>query len=145
MKLTPKIPTFGNPSYRGKCPTERSEQVTCFNWLRAQYPNSWGILAFHPKLDGKKGYSQINSEKMEGVKSGVPDIVIPAKVTGLFEIKRKDVTQSKWQPNQQPYLLAAQGQGAFVCVCLGHEAFMEAVRSWQDRQSFSGRTVPQMR
>lgn len=130
MKLNPLIPVFGDTTYRGKCPRETAEQITCINWTRAQYPNSIGKLIFHPKLDGKKGFAQINSEKMEGVIKGVPDLVIPGGVTGLFEIKRKDHTQSKWQPGQQPYLLVAQENGAFVCVCLGYEGFILAVKEW---------------
>lgn len=130
MKLNPAIPTYGNPEYRGKCPRETAEHVTCINWVKAQYPQTYGKLIFHPKLDGKKSYAQINKEKMEGVISGVPDIVVPGCPTGLFEIKRKDPTKSKWQKGQQPYLLTAQEQGAWVCVCLGHESFMEAFREW---------------
>lgn len=130
MKLNPAIPTYGNPEYRGKCPKETAEQVTCINWVKAQYPQTYGKLIFHPKLDGKKSFQQIAKEKMEGVIAGVPDIVVPARVTGLFEIKRKDPTQSKWQAGQQPYLLTAKEQGAWVCVCLGHEAFMEAFKEW---------------
>ena len=35
---------FGDPSFRGKCPTEAQEQVTFFAMLRREYPGTWGAL-----------------------------------------------------------------------------------------------------
>jgi len=48
----------------------------------------------------------------------------------VMELKRKDHTQSKWQPGQEAYLRAAQAAGAYACIALGYEAAIEAVRYW---------------
>lgn len=69
---------------------------------------------------------QVAKQKSEGMTKGTPDIVIPGRRTFLCELKRRDHTKSTWQDGQQEYLLAAQKQGAFVCVALGVDAAMEA-------------------
>jgi len=63
--------------------------------------------------------------------SGASDVIIPSRVTFVCEMKRADHTKSKWQPGQIDYLNAAQDAGAWVCVALGWEAAMEAVREWR--------------
>jgi len=62
--------------------------------------------------------------------AGVVDVLIPASVPLVMEIKRKDHTKSKWQPGQVEYLRAAQSMGAYACVALGYEDAIAAVRHW---------------
>ena len=61
---------------------------------------------------------------------GASDIIIPASVSFVCELKRKDHTQSKWQDGQIEYLEAANHAGAFVCVALGWEAAWQAFNDW---------------
>lgn len=65
---------------------------------------------------------------------GASDIIIPGSPTFVCELKRKDHTLCKWQPNQQEYLQAAKDNGAFVCVALGWEGAMEAYRVWKSTE-----------
>ena len=125
MKMHPEIPVYGDMSWRGSCPTETAEQVTFFQWIRMQYPHSYGLIALHPRNEGKRHYSQTIMQKAEGMTTGAPDIVVPGNPTFLCELKRRDHTKSAWQDGQQEYLLAAKELGAIVGVALGWEAARE--------------------
>lgn len=128
MKFPEWIRVFGDQTYRDdKCPKEEAEQITFFNWLRQTYPDTLGAIAVHVKNEGKRTKLQIENDKMNGLTAGAPDVLIPANPALLIEIKRKDHTKSRWQPNQLEYLEAAHKQGAFVCVALGHEAAKEVI------------------
>lgn len=124
---------FGDPSFRGKCPTEALEQVTFFARLRREYPATWGALAIHPRNEGlkEKGqFASVQRHAAEGMTKGAADIIIPGRPAFVCELKRRDHTQSTWQEGQVEYLTAAHEAGAFACVALGHEAAWMAVRLW---------------
>lgn len=130
MKIPNWLPIYGDVSYRGKCPTESAEQITFFNKLRREYPDSYGLIAIHPRNEGKRTHQQTTKQKAEGMTKGASDIIIPAAVAFICEMKRKDHTKSQWQDGQKEYLEAAKEQGAFVCVALGWEAAWEALQEW---------------
>ena len=127
------FPVFGDPSFRGKCPTEALEQVTFFAMLRREYPATWGALAVHPRNEGLRSggqFASVQRHAAEGMTKGAADIIIPGSPALVCEMKRRDHTQSAWQDGQVEYLTAAHEAGAFVCVALGHEAAWEAVQTW---------------
>lgn len=125
MKFHPQIKVYGDPDFRGDCPTEGNEQITAIKRLRAVNP-----LVFHPRNEGKRTRGQTQWQKAEGLTEGVSDIVIPAGPAFLCELKRRDHTKSKWQKGQLEYLLEAQEQGAFVCIALGADAVMTAYEDY---------------
>lgn len=132
MKIPEGIKFYGNPDYRDKkCPREAAEQVTFFNQLRKLYPDTYGMVAVHNRNEGKKTVNQVAKEKMEGMVTGAPDVMIPGSPAFLCELKRKDRTLSDLQPGQLPYLMAAQELGAFCCIAFGWEAAMEAFEEWR--------------
>lgn len=132
MKIPEEIKVYGDADYRDKkCPREAAEQVTFFNQLRKQYPNTYGLVAVHNRNEGKKTINQVAKEKMEGMATGAPDVMIPGAPAFLCELKRRDRTLSELQPGQLPYLLAAQRMGAFCCIALGWEAAWEAFEEWR--------------
>lgn len=123
------ILTFGDLDFRGKCPAEAMEQVTFFNKLRMEYPDTWGAIAVHPRNEGQlRGgqFAGMRKAKAEGMTPGASDIVIPGAPAFVCELKRQDHTKSAWQDGQIGYLMAAQGCGAFVCVALGYAAAWQA-------------------
>lgn len=125
---------YGDTSFRGKCPRESLEQITFFNNIRREFPQSWGALAVHPRNEGlKKGgqFSAVARHAAEGMTGGAADIIIPARVAFVCEIKRRDHTQSAWQDGQLEYLTAAHEAGAFACVALGFDAAKEAFEEWR--------------
>jgi hypothetical protein len=128
------FPIFGDTDFRGKCATESVEQVTFFNRLRAQYPDTWGALAIHARNEQQLRGGQFGGmakQKAEGMTAGASDIIIPGRVTFVCELKRRDHTKSKWQAGQVEYLTAAHQAGAFACVALGCDAAWDAFEEWR--------------
>ena len=126
---------YGTPTWRGVCPPESMEQITFFNRLRREYPETWGRLALHPRNEQQLRGGQhgaLLKQRAEGMTLGSSDIVIPGLPTFVCEMKRRDRTKSKWQPGQLEYLGTAAEAGAFACVALGHEAAWQAFEDWRD-------------
>lgn len=130
MKVPSWLPLYGDPSFRGDCPTESAEQMTFINRLRREYPDTLGLIVVHVKNEGKRYSWQVARDKALGLTTGACDIIIPGAPTLLIELKRRDNTKSRFQPGQLEYMQAAQSAGAVVCVALGADAAMEAVKAW---------------
>lgn len=129
------IKIFGNPDFRGKCPTENIEQVSIINRIRREYPDTWGRLVLHPRNEQQlRGgqFSGMIKQKAEGLTPGSSDLIIPGAPSFVCELKRLDHTQSKWQVGQIEYLEAAANAGAFACVALGAVAAWEAFETWRN-------------
>lgn len=126
---------FGEPLFRGKCPTENIEQVSIVNRIRREYPDSWGLLIFHPRNEGLKErgqFSAVMKHNAEGMTKGAPDIIIPGAPAFVCEIKRQNHMLSKLEDEQILYLKVAAEQGAFACVALGAMAAWEAFEAWRN-------------
>lgn len=130
MKFPDWLPVYGSTDYRNKkCPVESAEQITFFNVLRRDYPKL-GIIAVHPRNEGKRTMQQAMRQKAEGMTSGASDIIIPGNPSFVCELKRKDHTLCSWEVEQLTYLETARNNGSFVCVALGYEAALEALIEW---------------
>ena len=133
MKLPASIPVYGDQTYRGDCPPEHVEQASFFAKLRREYPDSYGLIALHPRNEGlavKGQFQALQKERIEGMAKGAADIIIPGKRAFVCELKRQDHTKSKWQKGQVEYLEAAANAGAFACVALGAAAAWDAFNDW---------------
>jgi hypothetical protein len=126
------LPVFGDTKFRGVCPSESAEQVTFWSKLRREYPASYGLLAIHPRNEGKRSVHQTSVQLAEGMSPGAADIIIPGGRSLVLELKRRDHTKSKWQPNQLAYLEAAHKSGAMTGVALGWEAAWQAFLAWHE-------------
>lgn len=130
MKFPEWLRVFGDTEYRNKkCPKESAEQITFFNTLRREYPEL-GLIAIHPRNEGKRTVNQTQRQKAEGMTAGAADIIIPGAPAFVCELKRRDHTLCHWEDEQLKYLATAQTMGAFVCVALGYEAALEALQEW---------------
>jgi len=130
MQFPEWLPVYGDQKYRNKkCPVESAEQITFFNTLRRDYPEL-GRIAIHPRNEGKRTAQQAQRQKAEGLTPGASDIIIPCAVPFICELKRQDHTLCGWELGQIEYLETAHNLGAFVCVALGYEAAMEALKAW---------------
>ena len=137
MRLPDDIPVYGNASYRGKCHLEEVEQASFFSKLRREYPDTLGRIALHPRNEGKRHIHTAIKHSAEGMAPGASDIVIPARVPFICEVKRLDHTKSTWQEGQLPYLRAAKDAGAFVCIALGAMAAWQAFEEWREHASLA--------
>jgi len=141
MKIPPEIRVFGDLKFRGQCPMEQAEQVTFFNRIRRQWPDSWGLIATHPRNEGDRTMHQASRERSEGMTVGASDIIIPGLPTFVCELKRRNPTLSTLKKEQEKFLLAAQQAGAFVCIALGVDAAMEAFDAYlEDYGTRDGRS-----
>ena len=133
MNLTPitkhKIPIYGDLEFRGKCPTESAEQISFFSLLRLEFPKL-AEIAVHIRNEAKRTKRQGAHHKMEGMKKGASDIVIPCDPPILIELKKRDHTLSSTSNEQLKYLVNSKKLGAFACYALGAAGAMEAVRAW---------------
>ena len=131
LKKLSNIKIYGDIKCRDKnCPTESQEQMTFFNMIRSILPHTYGRTAFHQRNESKRSYKQASFHKAEGMTKGVPDIVIPGKVTFLCELKRQDHTLCRISDEQIKYLEVAQKMGAFCCVALGWESALAAFEDY---------------
>lgn len=141
MKLENKdwsFRVFGDINYRGPCPKEDIEQIDFFSWLAFNHPD-YAALAIHPKNEGKRTYQQVTRETMLGsINTGASDVIIPAGLGFVCEIKRRDHTKSRWQKGQPEFLTRASKAGAFSCVALGcqgaKEAFLNYLNTIKNRK-----------
>jgi len=63
--------------------------------------------------------------------TGASDIIIPALLPFVCEVKRIDHTLSSMRGDQVIYLNAARDMGAFICIALGAKAAIEATLAWE--------------
>lgn len=127
------VVTFGDLEFRGACPTEDQDQITFFNRIRREYPDSWGAIAVHPRNEGLRTGGHVGAvakHKAEGMTAGAADVIIPARFAFVCEMKRRDYTKSAWQDGQRRYLKASAQGGAFACVALGYDATWQAFEAW---------------
>ncbi len=64
--------------------------------------------------------------------TGATDIVIPARIPFVCELKRRDHTLSTIADEQLAYLRAAQAAGACACIALGVDAAWQAFEAWRE-------------
>jgi len=115
----PNIPLYGDPDWRGDCPTETAEAVTLFQAIRAQWPDTLGRIAVHVKNESRRTHGQAKWDKAQGLVTGASDIMIPGSPAFVCELDE-----------QIAYLEAAQDNGAFACIALGWESAFQAVKEW---------------
>lgn len=113
--------------YRGPCPLEQIEQITMINYVRDYFPN-----VIHPRNEGKRSYSKAAREKAEGLTPGASDIIIPARVPFVCELKREDRTKSRLTKVQKKYLKICSALGCFACVAYGHHQAIKAFTEWMN-------------
>ena len=119
--------------FRCECPKEDAELITFFNQLKLHYPDLYDV-AIHPdneRLISGTGFNAQSRQKAKGaIRSGASDIIIVGNPTFVCEMKRQDHTKSRWQDGQLEFLEYSLKNGAFVCIALGYESALEAVKDW---------------
>lgn len=124
-------------------PSEHSEQVALFEWADLQknkYPEL--SLMFAIPNAGKRSYQMARYLRSEGLRSGVPDILLPAaknKYHGLFiELKNG---KNKASENQNKYLKDLNQQGYKAVVCYGFEEAKDTIVNYLDHDRYQRKTT----
>ena len=133
MRLPKTIKIYGDITHRDKdCRKESTEQKEFFGFLKELRP-AYHAVAFHPKNEGKRTYQQAEADRQQGaLNKGASDIIIPASITFVCELKCVDHTESHMPAIEVEYLEAAQELGAFACIALGSNAAWQALLDWEN-------------
>lgn len=116
-------------SLSNSSPTEHAEQVTFLSQFEKKYP---GVRIFAIPNGGFRNKSVAVKLKAEGVKSGVPDLFIPA---WCLWIEMKRVKGGRLSSEQSDWKKYLESCGHTVMVCKGWEAAMEAVEDWLEQRN----------
>ena len=118
-------------------PHEDVEQTSLFIWA-AYNMGKWPELdmMYHVPNGGSRHRAEAARLKAQGVKSGVPDVVLPVArgaYHGLYiEMKRQE--GGTLSADQKKWIAALQQQGYFACVCKGWEAASQIITRYMEGQ-----------
>lgn len=123
-----KVQNVGLPE-----PLEAEEQKALFDWaaiMERQHPELH--FMYHVPNGGKRNAKEAAHLKAEGVKAGVPDIVLPAArgcFHGLYiELKRQK--SGSLSQDQKDYLDFLQKQGYCAVMCRGWKQAASTILSY---------------
>lgn len=129
---TPKL--FPGRSGRAK-PIDREglEQASLIREISIRFPVA-AKLIYHVPNGGHRVKAVAAKLKTQGVKAGVPDLVLPMARGGYFglyiEFKAKPPYDAAVSPSQDAYIQALLGQGYLAIVCRGAIDASEAIRAY---------------
>ena len=117
---------------------ESLEQIYLFQWAAynaERFPEL--ALMFHVPNGGKRNAREAASLKRQGVKSGVPDLVLPIP-RGIYHgayIEMK-INNNKTTENQKIWIKQLKEQGYFVAVCYGWQEASEVIEDYMKQPKF---------
>ena len=118
--------------------TESQEQQLLFEWA-ALSAGKWPELAlmYHIPNGGSRSKAEAGRFKAEGVKSGVPDICLPAARGGYhgLYIELKRVKGGRVSPAQQGWIAALRDQGYCACVCKGWDDAAHVIKKYLENKT----------
>jgi hypothetical protein len=112
---------------------EGQEQAALMAEIALRYPAA-AKLMFHVPNGGHRHKLVAMKLKEQGVKAGVPDLVLPMARGGYFglyvEFKAKPPFDASVSASQDAYIHALTEQGYLAIVCRGHFDAMEQIRAY---------------
>ncbi len=112
---------------------EGQEQAALMQELQLRFPHAFKLI-YHVPNGGHRVKAVAGKLKAQGVKAGVPDLVLPMARGGYFgmyiEFKAMPPFDAEVSPNQDAYIQALTGQGYLAIVCRGRIDAMEAIRAY---------------
>jgi hypothetical protein len=112
---------------------EGQEQAALLIEIAMRYPVV-AKLIYHVPNGGHRHKKVAGEMKKQGVKAGVPDLVLPMARGGYFglyiEFKAAPPNDAAVSPSQDAYIHALTEQGYLAIVCRGHFDAMEQIRAY---------------
>jgi len=112
---------------------EGQEQAALMQELQLRYPQAYKLI-YHVPNGGHRVKAVAVKLKGQGVKAGVPDLVLPMARGGYFglyiEFKAMPPFDAPVSPSQDAYLQALGDQGYLAIVCRGNIDAVEAIRAY---------------
>lgn len=112
---------------------EGLEQAALLKELALRYPAA-ARLIYHVPNGGHRHKMVAIKLKAQGVRAGVPDLVLPMARGGYFglyiEFKAMPPFDAEVSPSQHAYIQALNEQGYLAVVCRGHIDALEAIRAY---------------
>ena len=120
-----------------RVPTEEEEQITLFRWADWMAQVRWPELAmmYHVPNGGYRNKAEAGRFRAQGVRAGVPDIVLPVPRGGYhgLYIELKRTVGGRVSDDQRDWLDRLTAQGYYTAVCRGWEAAKDAIESYLQR------------
>jgi len=115
-------------------PTESEEQQTIFQWAEiAAYGEPRLQLLYHVPNGGFRNKATAARLEKEGVKAGVPDIVLPVAAHGFhglyIELKKRD-RSNKPSGNQKLWIRRLEDEGYMAVVCYGSDEAIDTIQEY---------------
>ena len=112
---------------------EGLEQAALMEHLQLRFPEAFRLI-YHVPNGGHRHKLVAVKLKGQGVKAGVPDLVLPMARGGYFglyiEFKAEPPFDAAVSPSQDAYIQALLDQGYLAIVCRGQVDAMEALRAY---------------
>jgi hypothetical protein len=125
---------FGPRAARAK-PADREgqEQAALMREVELRYPAAFKLI-YHVPNGGHRHKAVAAKLKGQGVKAGVPDLVLPMARGGHFglyiEFKAMPPFDAAVSASQDAYIQALIDQGYLAVVCRGHIDALECLRAY---------------
>ncbi|MBA1194978.1 VRR-NUC domain-containing protein [Pseudomonas entomophila] len=112
---------------------EGQEQAALIKEIELRYP-AVAKLIYHVPNGGHRHKLVAIKLKAQGVRAGVPDLVLPMARGGYFglyiEFKATPPNDAEISASQHSYIQALNEQGYLAVVCRGHFDAMQALRDY---------------
>ena len=125
-------------AYKPKKPTakrvdrEGPEQAALMKEIELRYPDVFELM-YHVPNGGHRLKEVAAKLKAQGVKAGIPDLVLPMARGGYFGLYiefKATVDPAAVSPSQQACIRRLNDQGYLAVVCRGHFDAMESLRAY---------------
>ncbi|NSX21853.1 VRR-NUC domain-containing protein [Pseudomonas putida] len=111
---------------------EGREQAALMEEIALRYPDVFEMI-YHVPNGGHRHKKVAEKLKHQGVKAGIPDLVLPMARGGYFGMYiefKATVDPAPVSPSQQACIRRLNDQGYLAIVCRGHFDAMEQLRAY---------------
>ncbi|NBA95525.1 VRR-NUC domain-containing protein [Pseudomonas sp. R5(2019)] len=128
-----KVKPLGEKQPRAKREDrEGQEQAVLMKEIELRYPAVFDLI-YHVPNGGHRVKAVASKLKAQGVKAGIPDLVLPMARGGYFGLYiefKATVEPAPVSPSQSACLRRLNEQGYLAVVCRGHFDAMEQLRAY---------------